>query len=122
MSFRVSWSSSTTRTVRGCFAGDEGDSETDGFIGDPGRLVVVAVSIGVEAPAEVPTPGGSDKGSGLPTGVPMSASDKKAGGTGCDCSSEFDGKSSLGLRSHRSSGRDGVISTRPSVKGDQPGP
>ena len=115
MSFRVSWSSSTTRIVRGCFSDKEGDSEIGGPVGVLGGIVVVAVSV-AGAPAEVSLLGGSDNVSDFTTRVPRFVSDKNVGGTVRDCSSEVDGQASLVSCSHRRSVRDGVISTRPSVK------
>lgn len=116
MSFRVSWSSSTTRIARGCFTCNEGDSEIVGFVGVLGRIVVVEVSMVAGAPAEVSLPSGSDSVPDFTTGVPMFVSDKDMGGTVRDCSPGFDGQSSLASPSDRRSVRDGVISTRPSVK------
>lgn len=114
MSFRVSWSSSTTRTVSGCFAGNEGDSEIGGLVGVPGRIEC-AVSLAAGATVEVSPLGGTDKVSDSVTKVPGFASDK-VDSIGSDCSSEVDAHSSLDSRSHRCSGLDGVISTRPSVE------
>lgn len=114
MSFRVSWSSSTTRIARGCFTCNEGDSEIGGFVGVLGRIVVVEVSIVAGAAAEVSVPSGPDSVPDFTTGVPTFVSDM--GGIVRDCSPEFDGQSSLASPSHRCSIRDGVISTRPSVK------
>lgn len=116
MSFRVRWSSSTTRTVRGCFVGDEGETEIGELVGVPGGIIVVAVCMAAGTPAEVSFLGSSDKVSDFTSRVSRFASDEKAGGTGRDCSSDVDGQSSLGSRSHCRSGREGVISTRPSAK------